>query len=57
MVPAGNKAKYMLSVQTTKIIHLDHHYHHHLHHFITFIVKMMLKTSFIYQALSEADFL
>lgn len=56
MVPAGNKAKYMLSVKTTKIIHLDHHYHHHLHHFITFIVKM-LKTSFIYQALSEADFL
>ena len=34
MVPAGNRAKYLSSVNhTTKLIH--HHHHHHHHHFFT----------------------
>ena len=32
MVPAGNKAKRLLSVNhTTKTIHYHHHHHHHHH--------------------------
>ena len=38
MVPAGNKAKSLSSVNhTTKTIH--HHYHHHHHHSVVFKLK------------------
>ena len=42
MVPAGNKAKRLLSVNhTTKKIH-HHHHHHHRHLFVKLILLSLI---------------
>ena len=60
MVPAGNKARRLSSVNhTTKIIHHHHHhhhhYHHHYHHQVAFEENVNIQTKYTPRFIAPQD--